>query len=119
MTALRPMPGVRTTLFGPNPRPGYSDPLVEPEDVRTTIRNHPEFGAFRDRVHAILNGRADANALLLHGIKLGDQPKALIHHIAEDMLERFAAAPLIDSYEAFQRLMSGMARCMPARSRAA
>ena len=52
------MPGIRATLFGPNPRPGYSDPLVEPEEVRTTIRNHPEFGAFRDRVHAILDGWA-------------------------------------------------------------
>jgi type I restriction enzyme M protein len=106
------MPGVRSTLFGPNPRSGYSDPLVEPEDVRARIRNHPEFGAFRDRVHAILNGWADANAPLLHGIKLGDQPKALIHHIAEDMLERFAAAPLIDSYEAFQRLMGYWAATM-------
>ena len=42
------MPGLRATLFGPNPRSGYSDPLVEPEEVRTTIRNHPDFAAFRD-----------------------------------------------------------------------
>lgn len=100
------MPGVRSALFGPNSRPGYSDPLVEPEDVRTTIRNHPEFGAFRDRVHAILDGWAGANAPLLDGIRPGDNPKALIHTIAEDMLERFADAPLIDQYEAYQRLMS-------------
>ena len=102
----RVMPGVRSALFGPNPRPGYSDPLVDPEDVRTTIRNHPEFGRFRDRVHAILDGWAGANAPLLDGIQPGDNPKDLIHTIAEDMLTRFADAPLIDQYEAYQRLMS-------------
>jgi type I restriction enzyme M protein len=106
------MPGVRATLFGPNPREGYSDPLVEPEDVRTTIRNHPEFAAFRDRVHAILDGWAGQNAPLLNGIQIGDKPKSLIHMIAEDMLTRFTGAPLIDPYEAYQRLMSYWADTM-------
>ncbi|TCS58962.1 type I restriction enzyme M protein [Primorskyibacter sedentarius] len=100
------MPGVRATLFGPNPRAGYSDPLIEPEEVRTTIRNHPEFGAFRNRVHAILDGWAGQNAPLMDGIQIGDKPKDLIHTIAEEMLTRFAEAPLIDQYEAYQRLMS-------------
>lgn len=106
------MPGVRSTLFGPNPRNGYSDPLVEPEDVRFTIRHHPEFNAFRDRVHAILDGWAGTNAPLMDGIQVGDKPKALIHTIAEDMLARFAEAPLIDQYEAYQRLMSYWAEVM-------
>lgn len=106
------MPGIRATLFGPNPRPGYSDPLVEPEEVRTTIRNHPEFGAFRERVQGILDGWAGANAPLMDGIQVGDKPKALIHTIAEDMLTRFAEAPLIDQYEAYQRLMSYWADTM-------
>lgn len=106
------MPGVRATLFGPNPRPGYSDPLIEPKEVRTTIRNHPEFGAFRDRVQAILDGWAGQNAPLMDGIKVGDKPKDLIHTIAEDMLSRFANAPLIDRYEAYQRLMSYWADTM-------
>ncbi|WP_323768540.1 type I restriction-modification system subunit M [Antarctobacter sp.] len=106
------MPGIRATLFGPNPRPGYSDPLVAPEEVRTTIRNHPEFGAFRDRVHAILDRWAGPSADLVDGIQVGDKPKDLIHTIAEDMLVRFAEAPLIDQYEAYQRLMSYWAEVM-------
>ncbi|GHH00476.1 type I restriction-modification system subunit M [Pseudodonghicola xiamenensis] len=106
------MPGIRATLFGPNPRPGYSDPLVEPEEVRSTIRNHPEFSAFRDRVHAILDGWAGQNASPMDGIQVGDKPKELIHSIAEDMLDRFAEAPLIDRYEAYQRLMSYWAETM-------
>lgn len=106
------MPGIRATLFGPNPRPGYSDPLVEPEEVRATIRNHPEFAAFQTRIHGILDGWAGANAPLMDGIQVGDKPKDLIHKIAEDMLERFDAAPLIDKYEAYQRLMSYWADSM-------
>lgn len=53
-----------------------------------------------------MDGWAGANAPLLDGIQIGDNPKALIHTIAEDMLQRFAEAPLIDQYEAYQRLMS-------------
>lgn len=106
------MPGIRATLFGPNPRPGYSDPLVEPEAVRSTIRNHAEFTAFQTRVHGILDGWAGANAPRMDGIQVGDKPKELIHTIAEDMLDRFAEAPLIDRYEAYQRLMSYWAETM-------
>lgn len=106
------MPGIRATLFGPNPRPGYSDPLVEPEEVRSTIRNHAEFTAFQTRVHGILDGWAGANAPRMEDIQVGDKPKELIHTIAEDMLTRFAEAPLIDRYEAYQRLMSYWAEAM-------
>lgn len=106
------MPGVRTTLFGPNPRAGYSDPLIEPEEVRTTIRSHSEFDAFRTQVQTILNGWEDQNRPLMDGIQVGDKPKDLIHTIAEDMLTRFAEAPLIDQYEAYQRLMSYWAGVM-------
>lgn len=100
------MPAVRTTLFGPNPRAGYSDPLVEPEQVRTTIRHHPDFRAFRKSVHAVLEGWTEHSRTLMDGIQPGSKPKGLIHTIAEDMLCRFEEAPLIDRYEAYQRLMS-------------
>jgi len=100
------MPGVRGALFGPNPRDGYSDPLIGPEDVRDAIREHPEFTAFRDTIRTTLKGWADANTPHLTGLGQGDLPKKLIHDISEDMLDRFSTAPLIDKYEAYQRLMT-------------
>ncbi|TWD58312.1 type I restriction enzyme M protein [Zymomonas mobilis] len=106
------MPSLRSTLFGPNPRPGYSDPLVEPKKVRSTIRNHPEFAAFQTLIHTTLNGWTEANALLMDKIQVGNNPKNLIYTIAEDMLSRFAEAPLIDPYEAYQRLRSYWADTM-------
>ncbi|KAA0571575.1 SAM-dependent DNA methyltransferase [Azospirillum sp. B21] len=106
------MPSLRATLFGPNPRTGYADPLVAPDQVRATIRNHPDFAAFRARVTDILNGWITANTPALLGIRQGDHPRDLIHAIAEDMLTRFDPAPLVDKYEAYQRLMSYWAATM-------
>ncbi|OSQ54415.1 type I restriction-modification protein subunit M [Marivita cryptomonadis] len=100
------MPTLRATLFGPNLRPGYADPLVAPDQVRSTIRNHPDFAAFRAQITEILNGWIAANTTALSGIQQGDHPRDLIHTIAEDMLTRFESAPLVDKYEAYQRLMS-------------
>ncbi|MEY8841186.1 type I restriction endonuclease subunit M, partial [Cribrihabitans sp. XS_ASV171] len=62
--------------------------------------------------HAILDGWAGANAPLVDGIQVGDKPNELIHTISEDMLARFAEAPLIDQYEAYQRLMTYWADTM-------
>jgi len=100
------MPTLRATLFGSNPRPGYADPLVAPDQVRSTIRNHPDFATFRAQITEILNGWIAANTTALSGIQPGDHPRDLIHTIAEDILIRFEPAPLIDKYEAYQRLMS-------------
>lgn len=106
------MPGVRGALFGPNPRQGYADPLIAPEEVRETIRSHPEFAAFRETIQTTFQGWADANAPRLNGLEQGDLPKRLIHEISEDMLTRFAPAPLVDKYEAYQRLMTYWADTM-------
>jgi type I restriction enzyme M protein len=106
------MPSLRATLFGPNPRPGDALPLVAPDQVRATIRNHPDFEAFRAQVTGILDGWIAANSPALRSIKQGDHPRELIHTIAEDMLTRFDAAPLVDKFEAYQRLMSYWAATM-------
>ncbi len=106
------MPTMRATLFGPNHRQGYADPLVAPDQVRSTIRNHPEFAAFRAQITGILDGWIAANTPTLLGIQQGGHPRDLIHVISEDMLGRFDAAPLIDKYAAYQRLMSYWATTM-------
>lgn len=106
------MPTLRATLFGPNPRAGYSDSLVAPDQVRSTIRNHPDFAAFRTTIETILEDWIAANTPTLDGINQNDHPKDLIHSIAEDVLARFDSAPLVDKYEAYQRLMSYWADTM-------
>ena len=46
-------PTLRNALFKANGRPGYSDPLVETQQVKTTILTHPEFNAYQEQVNAI------------------------------------------------------------------
>ncbi|MDC1527129.1 N-6 DNA methylase [Planktomarina temperata] len=106
------IPALRGVLFGPNPRAGYADPLVGAEDVREAIRNHPEFRAFRDTITTIFHGWARENTPHLKGLQKGDLPKKLIHDIAKNMLASFDAAPLIDKYEAYQRIMTYWAERM-------
>ena len=100
------MPSLRSELFGPNERSGYSDPKVDAGDVRRTVRDHPEFAAFRDAVLTIFDEWRTANLEVMRGFGRGDRPAELIHALSEDLLERFRAAPLIDPYAAYQRIMS-------------
>lgn len=106
------MPGLRAVLFGPNARPGYSDPIVEPDAVRRTIRSHPEFVGFQDKIHTILAEWIEAHRAALDGIRTGDSPKALIAKLSEDLLVRFEGAPLLDPYTVYQRLMTYWADTM-------
>ena len=41
----------------------------------------------------------------LAGIAIGDEPHALIETLSEDLLQRFADAPLLDKYDIYQLLM--------------
>lgn len=63
------MPTLRATLFGASPRAGYADPLIAPDQVRATIRNHADFVAFRAQVAAILDGWTLAKTPALLGIR--------------------------------------------------
>lgn len=63
--------------------------------MKATILNHPEFTAFAARSRSLYTDWCQVHAARLKGIAVGDQPKALIHTIAEDLLARFAQADLI------------------------
>lgn len=99
------MPGLRAALFGPHPRPGYAEPLLTPDQVRAAIRAHDDFAAFDTRISAILAGWVAAHTPALLNLAPGDHPHELIATLSDDMLARFADAPLIDKYAAYERLM--------------
>src|SRR5205823_5877129 len=46
-------PGVRTTLFGPADRPGYSRRKVAASEIKTTIFAHAEFTSFNQSISAL------------------------------------------------------------------
>jgi type I restriction enzyme M protein len=106
------LPQLRSTLFAPSEREGYSHGLVEASQVKATILNHPEFTAFSERSLAFYTNWQKHHEERLKGIEIGDKPKALIAMLSEDLLARFAEADLLDKYDIYQLLMDYWAETM-------
>ncbi len=99
------LPGVRAALFKKADRPGYCQLKVPVADIKNTILNHPEFAAFIKSTTKLFDGWKEVNVPKLKAIAKGDNPKALIEKLSEDLLARFEKAPLLDPYDVYQHLM--------------
>ena len=98
-------PTLRNALFKANGRPGYSDPLVETQYVKTTIRTHPEFKAYQQQVSAVFHAWREAHHQRLLAIDVSTHPREIVHTLSEDLLSRFNALQLLDRYDVYQELM--------------
>ena len=98
-------PTLRNALFKANSRPGYSDPLVETQQVKTTILTHSEFMSYQQRVDAVFQAWREAHEDFMLGIGTNTDPKEVIRTLSESLLERFDDLPLLDQYDIYQRLM--------------
>lgn len=97
------MPSLRGALFEPL-RPGYLALRVAVSEIKPTIFGHPEFDTFRQAVASLFEAWRAEHRPRLAGITIGDQPKALLKQLAEDLLHRFEDAPLLDAYDVYQHL---------------
>jgi len=98
-------PSLKTGLFEPGDREGYSNLKIEIDDIRKTITHNNEMTQFAEKISSLFDGWAERNRSLLEGIKPGDKPKELIERLAEDLLSTFEDVPLIDKYDVYQHLM--------------
>lgn len=105
------MPNLRTALFEPA-RAGYCNAKVDAHEVKSTILNHSEFGAFAERVQTIFAEWRAAHLDNLKALKVGDDPKQVIFDLSEDLLSRFSNAELVDKYDVYQHLMDYWAETM-------
>jgi len=114
------LPGLRDTLFSPLPlagegsgvRAGYLEPKVGTQRVKPTILEHASFKAFADTVGRVIDNWQTAHRADLHALQAGDKPRAVIHGLSEDLLQRFTDVPLLDRYAVYQRLMDYWADTM-------
>jgi type I restriction enzyme M protein len=106
------LPGVRSALFQPADRPCYSQLCVPIADIKPTIFGHAEFTTFQKRVTRLFEKWKETNTPRLMGFKKDGHPKQLIETIAEELLEAFKKAPLIDHYGLYQHLMDYWAETM-------
>src|SRR5438093_2077489 len=105
-------PAVRSALFGPADRPGYSWLKVKTADIKATIFGHAEFTAFNQSVTALFEKWKKRNTPRLKAIVAGGKPKTLIETLSEDLLDTFRAARLLDAYDVYQHLMDYWAETM-------
>src|SRR3989338_8440602 len=105
-------PGVRSILFEPGNRPGYTRLKVPLGEIKATIFGHPEFTAFNQSVTALFEKWKKANMSRLNAIAVGGKPKALIESLSENLLETFQKARLLDPYDVYQHLMDYWAETM-------
>ena len=105
------IPGVRASLFAPE-RVGYCQLQVAIGEIKSTIFAHPEFTTFNQTITQLFEGWKTRNRPQLHAIAIGDKPKELIDCLAEDLLDSFAQAPLLDAYDVYQHLLDYWATTM-------
>ena len=98
-------PTLRQKLFRENGRPGYSDPQVETQHVKTTILSHNEFTSYQQRVTAIYDAWQKAHAPRLGEIDKNTKPRTIINALSENLLARFDNLPLLNPYDVYQKLM--------------
>lgn len=99
------IPGVRGALYTEADRPGYYQLTVGVGDIKPTIFDHKEFTRYNTSVTKLFASWKERNIPKLKGIAEGDKPKGLIETLAEDLLDNFKKAPLLDVYDIYQHLM--------------
>ena len=98
-------PTLRQELFRENGRPGYSDPKIETQHVKTTILSHNEFTDYQQRITTIYERWQSTHAPLLGSIDANTKPRDIIDALSEDLLIQFEDLPLLDRYDVYQKLM--------------
>ncbi|MBU2712817.1 type I restriction-modification system subunit M [Zooshikella harenae] len=95
-------PALRAELFADG-RPGYSKSLIEASQVKNAILNHPEFRTFA--AQSLQPFTAWRKRAALKNIEQGEQPKAIIYRISENLLQSYVDTLLLSKYDIYQILM--------------
>ena len=98
-------PSLRQELFKENGRPGYSDPKVKTQHVKTTILSHNEFTDYQQRVTVVFEMWQKTHEPLLGSIENKTKPRDIINELSKNLLTQFDNLPLLDPYDVYQKLM--------------
>jgi type I restriction enzyme M protein len=99
-------PSLKRQLFAASGRPGYSQLKLEAAQLKAFVSRHTEFLAYTETINALFAQWRQHSLPLLASIGPGSHPRQLIDLLAEDLLQVFAPARLVDKYDVYQHLMS-------------
>lgn len=99
-------PTIKQALFKETTRTGYSELIVQPEQINETILNHEEFIKFKEKFYNVFNEWWSNSESLLYNLSAESVPRKIILILSEGMLKAFENVPLIDKYDMYQYIMS-------------
>jgi len=99
-------PNLRSALFEPNERPGYSNLKIDNEKIKEKIFTHDEFVMFRKRMDSLFDDWKQSTVKYLKELGAGNQPKEVIYDISENLLQQYHNKSLISKYDMYQHLMN-------------
>ena len=99
-------PSLKKALFKNGSRKKYYSVIVEKDQIRQTIFNHPEFTTYSKKILNVFQNWKRKHTPQLKGLNGDMTPKGLIYTISEDLLQRFTGLGLIDKYDVYQHLMN-------------
>ena len=99
-------PSLKKALFKNGSRKNYYSVIVEKDQIRQTIFNHPEFTTYSKKILNVFQNWKRKHTPQLKGLNGDMTPKGLIYTISEDLLQRFTGLGLIDKYDVYQHLMN-------------
>jgi type I restriction enzyme M protein len=98
-------PQLRSDLVKPN-RPGYVDLAVDVGKLQHVVLGSPEFQKFGVEVRALIDEWYASHRPSLQAIDSDTRPNDLIASVGEDLLVRLRPTPLLDEYDAYERVMT-------------
>ena len=97
-------PSLRPALFK-DLRPGYSESSVESNEIAGLISSHSEVNTYKKSVNSKLDGWKSKHREDLANLNQSTNVKQTIRKLSEDFLSTFANDPLMDKYDAYQKIM--------------
>ena len=103
---------LKNALFGKSRRAKYSRLLVEKEEIKQTIFQHPEFTGYTQEMAAVFAQWKEITTQTLKNLQAGLKPKKVIAELSENLLKQYSGKALIDKYDVYQHLMNYWAETM-------
>jgi type I restriction enzyme M protein len=100
------MPHLRSTLFEPSPRDGYSLLKVAQENVLETIYSDKHYKEFIKNAETNFQSWLAEFSSKMMTLGIGSRPKLMIEELSEMLLVESSQLPLVDPYAIYQGLMS-------------
>lgn len=96
---------LKTELFTPSKKDGYSDIKIKSNEIKSFILNHSEYKEFKDETLKLYQQWMNNHFKTLENLEVGFHPKELIYKLSEDILKVFKDVKLISKYDIYQLLM--------------